>query len=450
MASKNHSSIKVGLFALVAILLVAYLTLRVSDMKFSPGGTYSIYLEMPSAEGIDTKTPVQVAGIQVGIVEEIGLTAGNLARLKLKIRKGVILPADARAEVRVKGVLGDAYLEIVPGSSGQSLAAGDTIRKVGAVADFNELTRNLNDVAINLKDISQSIKTYVNPDNSSFARIMTNMDKLTANLATFAGNNRENMDAIVINLKELTSGLKGIVKDDADEINRALSRIDSITAKIDQGKGTIGKLLNDPSTADKLNEGLDNINEVVGSVNKLKFEFGYHLEYLGGTNDYKNYAHLNIWPRPDKGFLFEFISDPNPPPVRSTTTSTVTTGGVSNTVVTSTEQIQRNKFRISAEFAKKFYDFTIHGGIIESTGGIGVDYNKGPFGIQFEAFDFADQQRPHLKAMATANMTKSIYLLGGVDDFIAKGQTPDWFFGAGIRFLDEDIKSLFGAFSLGK
>lgn len=450
MGSKNISSIRVGVFALVGILLVAYLTLRVSDLKFSPGGTYAVYLEMNSAEGIDSKTPVQVAGIQVGIVDEISLTSGNLARLKLKIRKGVLLPSDVSAEVRVKGVLGDAYLELLPGKSGQNLTAGDTIRKVGPAADFNELTRNLNEVALNLKDISVSIKGYVSSDNSVFGRIMTNMDKLTSNLATFAGNNRENMDAIVWNLKELTRGLNGIVREDADEINRALSRIDSITAKIDQGKGTLGRLVNDPSTVEKLNEGLDTINDTVGSVNRLKFEFGYHLEYLGGTNDYKNYAHLNIWPRPDKGFLFEFISDPNPPPVRTTTTSVVTTGGISNTVVTNTDQIQRNKFRISAEFAKKFYDFTLRGGIIESTGGIGVDYNRGPFGIQFEAFDFADQQRPHLKAMGTMNVTKSIYLLGGVDDFIAKGQTPDWFFGAGLRFVDDDIKSLFGAFSMAR
>lgn len=450
MASKNSTSIRVGFFACIAIFLVIYLTLRVSDLKFSTSGTYTVYVEMPSAEGVDRKTPVQVAGIQVGLVDNISLTANNLARLKLKIRKGVDLPEDVKAEVRIKGVLGDAYLELIPGNGGGILSAGQTINRVGTSADINELTRNLNDVALNLKDISVSIKGYVSADNSVFSRIMTNMDKLTNNLASFAGNNRQNMDAIVSNLKELTHGLNGIVREDSDEINRALSRIDSITAKIDQGTGSLGKLVNDPSTVNKLNEGLDSINEMVGSVNRLKFEVGYHLEYLGPTNDFKNYVHLNIWPRPDKGFLFEFISDPNPPPVRTTTTSMVTTGGITNTVVTDTNEVQRNKFLISAEFAKKFYDFTIRGGIIESTGGLGLDYNKGPFGLQFEAFDFANQERPHLKAMATLNMTKSIYLLGGVDDFIAKGQTPDWYFGAGLRFVDEDIKSLFGAFSVAK
>ncbi len=447
MANTKISSLRVGIFAIVAIAMMVYLTLRVSDFKFSPAGTYNIYVEMKSAEGIDHKTPVQVAGIQVGIVDEISLTHDNMARLKLKIRKGVTLPADVRAEVRVKGVLGDAYLELVPGQGGGSLAAGDTIRKVGSASDFNELTHNLNDVALNLKDISSSIKGYVSTDNSVMSRILTNMDKLTSNLATFAGNNRDNMNSIVVNLKELTQGLKGMVRENSAEINDTLAKLDSITTKIDQGKGSLGKLVNDSSTVDKLNEGLDNINQTIGGVNRLRMEFGYHIEYLGGTNDYKNYAHLNMWPRPDKGFLFEFISDPNPPPVRSTTTSTVTTGGISNTVVTETDQVQRNKFRISAEFAKKFYDFTIRGGIIESTGGVGLDYNKGPFGVQFEAFDFADQQRPHLKAMGTVNLTKSIYLLGGADDFIAKDQPTDWFVGAGLRFVEDDIKTLFGALS---
>ncbi|MFO1520033.1 MAG: MCE family protein, partial [bacterium] len=74
---------------------------------------------------------------------------------------------------------------------------------------------------------------------------------------------------------------------------------------------------------------------------------------------------------------------------------------------------------------------------------------KGPFGVQFSAFNFGNSanERPHLKAMATVNLTKGFYVLGGADDFISKQHGPDFFFGAGIRFLDEDIKSLLGAFA---
>jgi phospholipid/cholesterol/gamma-HCH transport system substrate-binding protein len=162
----------------------------------------------------------------------------------------------------------------------------------------------------------------------------------------------------------------------------------------------------------------------------------------------KNYFSIALKPRPDKYFLLEFVSDPHPSPTFSTTTTNVTAGGVTTSVLTEREEVKNSRLLISAQFAKKFYDFTIHGGLIESTGGVGLDYNKGPFSLQFSAFDFtntAGNQNPHLKVMGTMNLTKGFYLLGGVDDFISKQHGPDWFFGAGLRFLDEDIKSLVGA-----
>lgn len=442
---------QVGLFAVAAVVIIVYLTLRVSDLKFSPTGTYSVYVEMKSATDVDKKTPIMVAGIQIGVVESIELTPDNRARLKLKLRKGVTLPQDVRAELRTRGVLGDTYLELIPGTSPLRLESGDTITLAAPAADFNELTRNLNDVALNLKDISVSIKKYVTTDDSPMAKIMKNMEKLTGEIASFAGTNRQNMDQIVSNLRGLTHDLKGMVHENSDEVGQALERINSIVAKIDQGKGTVGKLINDPTTGEKINETLDNVNDLVGPIARLQTEFGYHMEYLGSLGDFKHYVHLNLKPRPDKFFLLEFISDPDPAPTRSTTLTNVTAGGVTTSVVTEQEVVSHSKFRFSAELAKKFYDFTLRAGLIESTGGAGVDYSKGPFALKFDAFDFNNSAgvHPHLKAMGTANVTKSFYVLGGVDDFINKN-TRSWFVGAGFRFLDEDIKSLIGAFAVGR
>jgi phospholipid/cholesterol/gamma-HCH transport system substrate-binding protein len=436
---------KVGIFAVIAIAIVVYLTLRVSDLKFSPTGTYFLYLEMPSAANIDKKTPVQVAGIQVGIVDGIQLTPDNRARLKLKIRKGVILPKDVSAQVRTRGVLGDVFLELIPGKSPEVLEKGGTITNVSPTVDINELTRNLNDVAV-------SLKRYTVSEDSVVAKSLQNIEKLTEQLAKFTTNNRQNMDQVVMNLRDITHDLKGIVRENSSEVNETLERLRNITSKIDEGKGTVGKLINDPSTGEKVNEAIDNVNNVIGPISRLQTEIGYHLEYLGTTHDFKNYVSLTLKPRPDKYFLLEFVSDSDPSPTFSTTTTNVTAGGVTTTVVTDTEKVDRNRLLISAEVAKSFYDFTFRGGLIESTGGLGIDYNRGPFSLQFSAFDFInnENQNPHLKILASANITKGFYLLGGVDDFISKQHDPDWFFGAGIRFLDDDIKSLFSAFSLGK
>ncbi|HEX5035078.1 MAG TPA: hypothetical protein VFW62_11405, partial [bacterium] len=228
----------------------------------------------------------------------------------------------------------------------------------------------------------------------------------------------------------------------------ALNRINEITGKVNDGQGSIGKLLNDPTTVEKTNEILENISGLTDGVRRIQTELMYHMEYLGETGDVKNYVGLKFQTRPDKFFLFEVVHDPNPSPSEKTQITTVTTAGGASSVVT-TETQDFNKIRFSAQLGKQFQDFIVRGGLIESTGGFGLDYNKGPVGVQFSAFDFS-ADRPHLKFLTQLNLTRSLFFVAGVDDFISKEHDPDWFFGAGVRFTDEDIKSLLGTASLAR
>ncbi len=449
MKNRFFSPLKVGVFSLIALAAIFYLTLRVSDLPLSPLGTYSIYLEMKTADNIDHKTPVLVAGIRVGVVDKIELTPQNTAMIRMKIRKGIHLPTDVKAQLKTKGVLGDVFIELVPGSSSEMLTSGGRVGTLAPYADMNELAHNLNEVAVNLKEITGAMKGYFASNDAAVPNILKNMERLTGTLADFSGRNRQNLDEVVFNMKELSQTLRTVVRDNSDEVTQALKRMDSIVQKIDEGRGTVGKLINDTTTGEKINEALDNVNGVVGPIAKLKTEIDYHLEYLGNTGDFKNYVGLNLKPRPDKAFILEFVSDPDPHPNIITTTTDVTSGGVTTSVTTRREEVN-SKFRFSAQFAKQLRDFTIRGGLIESSGGVGVDYTRGPLGLKFSAFDFQNdsRDRPHLKGMATVNLAKGFYVLGGVDDFISKRHGPDWFMGAGLRFLDDDIKTLLGAFSL--
>ncbi|MDX1387244.1 MAG: hypothetical protein R3257_06605, partial [bacterium] len=56
---------KIGIFALILLGILAYITIDVSNLAISPGATYMVYTVLENAEGITKKTPVQVAGIPV-------------------------------------------------------------------------------------------------------------------------------------------------------------------------------------------------------------------------------------------------------------------------------------------------------------------------------------------------------------------------------------------------
>ncbi|MCC7345077.1 MAG: MCE family protein [Deltaproteobacteria bacterium] len=449
MKKKFSTEAKVGVFVIVAIALLAYLTIDVSQLGWTPGGTYKIYTVMENAEGVSKKTPVQVAGIPVGTVSAITLTPDRKAKVEIELRRDIKLGDDVTAEVRTRGVLGDTYIEIFPGSpDAPPIEAGGVVGRVKQPADYQQLVRDLSVLTSDMKEITAAMKTYTVSEHSYTAEILKNMQVLTANLARFSTNNAANMEAVVANMRALTDQLRSFSATSTPDIEIALKRIAEITDKVNSGQGSFGKLVNDPQTIEKTNEILDTVNDLTSGIKRIETEINYHMEYLGSTKDVKNYVGLRFQPRPDKFFLFEVVHDPNPSPSDKTQITTVTTaGGATSTITAETQDF--NKVRFSAQLGKKLYDFTLRGGLIESTGGFGVDYTKGPVNLQLSAFDFS-ADRPHLKFLSQLNLTRSLFLVAGLDDFISREHGLDWFFGAGVRFTDEDIKSLLGTASLAK
>ncbi len=436
---------KVGLFALLCLVIIIFATLKLGDRSIVAGGGYEIEVVMNSAIGIKTKTPVEIAGIQIGVVKKIKLDESRRAKVILLVSDNVRLPEGSVARVRAKGFLGQTFVEIIPGpSENPTMKDKSVIPYAGVTGDVNMLMTQFNEIASDIKSVTGSLKQMVGSDESSpVFRAVNNVDTFTERLKDMTLRNEASLNRVVDNLAILTDQLRTVV---ARDMEGAMDNIYEITEKVNRGEGSIGKLVNDEATVNKINDSLDNLNDALGGLRRLETQIGYHTEYLGGTKDLKHYVHLNLKPTPDEAFLFEFVSDPDASPVRVTRDTTITAGGATSTVQTHTSTVDENRFLFSAELAKDFYDFRLRGGIIESTGGVGLDYIKGPASVQFSAFDFTTKygQKPHLKLLGKLNVTKGLYLVGGADDIINPTQPVDWFVGAGIQMVDEDVKSLLG------
>lgn len=448
MLKKLGTETKVGIFAIICIAIIAFATLKVGDRSVVAGGGYKMLITMDSAIGIKPKTPVEIAGIQVGVVKDVELDKMSRARVTLLIDKGVKLPEGTTAFVRSKGFLGETFVELRPGPmENVALPRKTEIPYGGITGDVNVLLTQFNEIAADIKTVTGSVKELVGTDESApIYRSVMNMDKFTEVLKDITLNNQANMNQIINNLAVLTGELRGVIERRKHDLEMTLANLHNISQKVDEGEGTIGRLVNDEETVNKINSALDNLNDTLGGLSRLQTEIGYHTEFLTRTSQFKHYVHLDLKPSPDEAFMFEVVSDPDPPPSRVEKTTDITTGGATSTVTTRTRTVEYDKLRFSAQIAKKLYDFTLRGGIIESTGGVGLDYNKGPVGVSFSAFDFRTKfgGKPHLKAWGNVNLTHGIYLTGGADDFINPNQPVDWFVGAGLRFTDEHVKSLFG------
>ena len=480
------SEAKVGLFVLVAMIILGYMSIQVGKQTFGLRKGYVVEASFSNAAGLERDASVQIAGVEVGRVEAIRLKDG-MAFVTMRIRPDVNLEKDVSVSMKTHGILGDKYVEITPGTKGEAyLADGEEITKVQRTADIDRLLNQIGAIADDIKSVTGSLSKVMGGEagEATLGAILDNIRQLSHNLNAVVKNNEANISAMLENSRQLTANLNRIVTQNdekiaktldnlksaskemektfaalsdvtesikkgegtlgqlvkdkamADKLSNTMASLQDITEKINQGKGSIGRLINEEDTVNNLNESLSGINRYVTKAEQFRTFLSYRGEYLFDKSEGKSYLDLKIQPKEDIFYVVGLVSDPRG---RRTIRDT-TTGGVT----THTEEWDKQGLLFNVQIGKRWKDIVLKGGFFESTGGIGLEYLtfNDRLKLSFEAFDFSSDRRTHLKAAAEYRLFKHLYLTAGWDDFISDQGNRSPFAGLAIRFEDEDLKYL--------
>jgi phospholipid/cholesterol/gamma-HCH transport system substrate-binding protein len=496
---------RVGIFVLLGLVILTYFTFRVSKWGLIAEKGYKLTVDFESAAGLEPKSDVKMAGVPIGKVEEIQLV-GNRARLVLRVRPEYRIPVDSMATIQTQGLLGERYVELTPGKDTQrALPAGgqiantqaptnldEVVRKLGAIGeDVKRFTASLSesfgteegkqalkDILRDVRATTASLRTVVQGNEQRFDRIIANVDKLSADLSDISSANKEDVRAAIANLRafsatlkdeapgliakleKMSEGVSDVVVDNRENLKESIrnlktasAKLDNtldaagkVMAKIDRGEGTLGKLVNDNTAHTSITDTLEGINRYVRKTEALKTFIDYRLEWQAEPSEYKHYVNLRLQPTADKYYQIGVVDDPRGRFSSNTSTVTVNPPGTSTTIV---EEKYSDKLKFTALIAKRFFGFTAKGGVIESTGGVGLDYEllKDRLSVGAEIFDFSRKDLPpHLKVYGNYDIVKNFFVTGGLDDALtSERDLRTLFLGFGIKFADEDIKTILGA-----
>jgi len=137
---KSSVEVAIGLFVVVGLLCVGYLTIKLGKMELLGSNYYYLNARFQNVAGLKVGAQIEMAGVQIGQVDEISLDRKELvAMVRFKIREGVVLTDDVIASVRTSGLIGDKYIKLTPGGSDVILKPGDTIVETESVIDLEEL-----------------------------------------------------------------------------------------------------------------------------------------------------------------------------------------------------------------------------------------------------------------------------------------------------------------------
>ncbi len=137
---KGSVELGVGIFVIIGLICVGYLTIQLGKMKLLGDEHYFLNARFLSVTGLKAGAQVEIAGVEIGQVDSISLDSkDNVAMVRLKIQKNIVLSDDVVASVKTSGLIGDKYIKLSPGGSDEVLEPEDTITETESALDIEEL-----------------------------------------------------------------------------------------------------------------------------------------------------------------------------------------------------------------------------------------------------------------------------------------------------------------------
>jgi phospholipid/cholesterol/gamma-HCH transport system substrate-binding protein len=257
------------------------------------------------------------------------------------------------------------------------------------------------------------------------------------------------------------------ISSSAKHVRETFKDAEEVVEKINTGKGVLGKLINEDETYHDLKKTIRGFKDMVQKAETIDILLDMHTESLFKTNNSKGYFEARLRPYHDYFYNIQLVSDEHGSVKKvekhykryDSHGNFLTTDGLANQYQRldqpdREERITRTKNDIlfGFQFGKKFNRVALRVGMFENTFGFGCDYYVPLYTEKFhwittvEAFDFKgtnriDSQRPHIKWLNKVFFMRNLYTTFGVDDICSKDNASP-FFGAGLRFGDQDIKYL--------
>ncbi|NDY42553.1 MCE family protein [Dissulfurirhabdus thermomarina] len=239
-SGRHKTEMVVGVFVLFALLVLGYMSLRLGGEAFAPREGYPLVLHLDTAAGLAPNSRVEMAGVEIGRVTAVRVEDGG-ARVDLSIYAPYAVARDAEAWVRTKGILGDKFVEIRQGDlEAGVLGPGEAVARVVRPRDLDELFVEMGPVLQDLKKVANGLGRVVGSEEN-----IENVRETLANLRSASGS----LKRLTADIEQGRGTLGKLVKDDRlyREAEQTVASLRRLTAKVERGEGTMGRLFTDES-----------------------------------------------------------------------------------------------------------------------------------------------------------------------------------------------------------
>jgi phospholipid/cholesterol/gamma-HCH transport system substrate-binding protein len=285
----NEVIVGAAIVLAIAIGIYGYVYLREIPVR-QRGFEMTIIFE--NVTGLENGDGVTVSGLKVGHIEQMRLESGHVA-VRVWMDGKVPFPRDSRAAIRSIGMIGEKYIDLIPGNAKESLQEGDTI--VGTyISDLADAGGSLSDLMSQatslLSKLNAALDTAMHRNApQALAISLDNIQRLANRLDRSLEKNMNHLDNTMANLDTISSGVGSFWRRreaaidsaaqnfsaSAARLPKVVAQLDSVLtstrkllAKVENQQGTVGKVLHDDEMYRKANQTVDDLQALLNDMKK--------------------------------------------------------------------------------------------------------------------------------------------------------------------------------------
>jgi phospholipid/cholesterol/gamma-HCH transport system substrate-binding protein len=260
--SLKWSELKIGIMAVVALLIAAALILALGGEGGFFWQRYSLKVKFSNAGGVQQGSPVRVAGVTVGAVKDMQFV-GSEVEMLIELRDDMQerVRTTSRATIGAVSLLGEGAVDISASTTGQPIPEGGYVPSDPPPPQLADVTAQANKGIAEITLLMQDIRA----GKGTVGKLMTD-EQLYRDLNQFIGAARDVTAGLQTGKGTLGQLLNN--PESARQLEASLKNLTAITDKINTGNGSLGQLMNDPTLAKNLNDVTANFSSLSAKMNK--------------------------------------------------------------------------------------------------------------------------------------------------------------------------------------
>ncbi len=283
---RGSVEIRVGITVLAAVLILALGLMWLTNFSFEETH-YTVQVLFPNIGMLETGDQVSVYGIKRGKVQALQLSQ-NQVLATIELSNDVELKTDAQFSVKNLGLMGERYIDVLPGNADQPL---DISRPVQGRYDegLTELTSVIGPMVEEMSELAAALRASVASDTtlSGLVKTMQNARDISTELKATVEENRTSLKTSLEDFSQAAKSLREIASTNQDQIERVVDRMDTTSAalttfvaqldtmstqvngllqQVERGEGTLGLLVGDDELYNQLKTAAQNLESLIADI----------------------------------------------------------------------------------------------------------------------------------------------------------------------------------------